>query len=195
MPFWNNCWRPDEKPEGSLMIKYLWATELCPVVSLLTILRIFIVGSWYIYMQRHSCQHEEDGTTLNVNSCLLGILNRGWNLKVMTPKSMLQVENYILFSLRGGENPKFTMQYMLLSLCLGFLFGYSKSQCPSDQLFNISSHWVQADSSKRLCRPRSAAPSRMTLTSVAGLQGCSLSNAENRCSAIWTGLAVVKTFI
>lgn len=33
---------------------------------------------------------------------------------------MLQVEKYILFGLRGGKNPKFTMQHMLLSLCLGF---------------------------------------------------------------------------
>lgn len=37
----------------------------------------------------------------------------------MTQKSMLQIENCVLFGYGGGENPNFTMQHMLLCLCLG----------------------------------------------------------------------------
>lgn len=111
----------------------------------------------------------------------------------MAQKSMLQIENCILFGYGGGEHPKCTMQHMLLSLCLGSSLYTVSPNVP--QLFNISSSWVQADSSEWLCRLWSAAPSRMTFTGMAGLQNCSLSNMENSCCITWIGLAVVKAFI
>lgn len=111
----------------------------------------------------------------------------------MTQKSMLQIENCILFGYSGGENPKFTMQRMLLSLCLGSSLYRVSPNVP--QFFNISSYWVQADSGEWLCRLWSAAPSRMTFTGTAALQGCSLSTVENNCCVTWIGSAVVKAFI
>lgn len=106
---------------------------------------------------------------------------------------MLQIEKCILFGYTRGQNPKFTMQHMLLSPCLGSSLDTVSLNVP--QLFYISSHWVQADSSEWLCSVWSAAPSRMTFTGMAHLQGCSLSNVENSCHVTWIGLAVVKSFI
>lgn len=56
----------------------------------------------------------------------------------MTQKSMLQIEDCILFGYSGGENPKFTMQHMLLSLWLGSSLDTLSPNVP--QLFNISSY-------------------------------------------------------
>lgn len=51
---------------------------------------------------------------------------------------MLQIENSILFGYSRGEKPKFTMQHMLLSLCLGSSLDAVSPKVP--QLFNISSY-------------------------------------------------------
>lgn len=177
------------------MIKdYLWATELCPVVLLLMILCIFTAGREYTakaFPWEWTRWH-------NPNCKLLSVGISEWRLKSEDNYSKIHVairEIHFIWLKERRKSQIYNAAYVVVSVPGFFLFGCSKAQCPSDQLFNISSHWVQADSGKRICRPMSADPSGMTFTSVSGLPGCSLSNTENRCCAIWIGLAAVKAFI
>lgn len=131
----------------------------------------------------------------NANSHPLGILNRGWNLKIMTPKSMFWVENYIFFWLkRGRQSQIYNVAHAVVSVPGVFLFGFNKFQCPSDHFLIFHHNEFQQIQAKSSAGPWVLLPLGWHLP-VWQVSKAALSNSENRCCAIWIGLAVVKAFI
>lgn len=83
------------------------------------------------------------------------------------------IDSVVYFNMQPLLNRVWNLKMSTLSSLIVFLFGYSKAQCPLDQLFNV----ITLNSSRLEWTPLQvlrAAPPGLTFTSVTGLQGCSL---------------------